>query len=46
MLPIIFTIAPIDASSYRVIDSSILREFFSPVSKCLSYNSEKTLELR
>ena len=41
ILPITFTIAPIDGSSHRVIDSSILQEFLSDVSQCLSYNAEK-----
>ena len=41
ILPIIFTIAPIDGSSYRVIDSPILQQFLSDVSQCLSHNAEK-----
>ena len=32
---------PIDGSCYRVIDTTILQEFFSPVPKMLSLNAEK-----
>lgn len=47
ILPIIFTIAPIDGSSYRVIDSPILQQFLSDVSQCLSHNAENIIvELR
>ena len=45
-LPIIFTITPFDRRCYRVIDSSNIQEFFSSVSKILSCNEEKTLELK
>ena len=34
VLPIIFAMTPIDGSCYRVIDTSILLEFFSSDSKC------------
>ena len=46
ILPITFTIIPADASCYRVIDSSTLQEVFSSVSKFLSYNEEKRLQLQ
>ena len=46
ILPIIFAITPIDGQYYRVIDSSNIQDFFSSVSKCLSCNEEKTLELK
>ena len=36
ILPIVFAITPIDGSRYRVIDSSILPELFSSVSKLSS----------
>ena len=37
ILPIIFTIATVDGSCYRVMNSSILQEFFPSVSKFLTY---------
>ena len=46
ILPIIFVITPIDGLCYRVIDSSILQDFFSSVSKFLSCYEEKTVEKR
>ena len=45
-LPIILAITPIDGSCYRVNDSSILKAFFSCVSKFLSCYEEKTDEKR
>ena len=45
-LPIIFAITPIDRSCYRVIDSSILQDFFSSVSNFLSCYEEKAVEKR
>ena len=44
ILPITFAITPIDGQCYRVIDSSNMKDFFSPVSKFLSCNEEKTLK--
>ena len=46
ILPIIFAITPIDGYCYRVIDSSNIKFFFLFVSKFLSCNEEKTLELK
>ena len=34
ILPFVFAMLPIDGSCYRVIDTSILQEFCSSVSKC------------
>ena len=44
ILTIIYAFTPIDRSCYRVIDSSVLKEFFSTVSKFLSCYEEKTVE--
>ena len=46
ILSIIFAITTIDGSCYRVIDSSILQDFFSSVLKFLSCYEEKTVENR
>ena len=46
ILPIIFVITSIDGSCYRVIDSANIQKLFSSVSKYLSCNKEKILELR
>ena len=39
-------ITPVDGSFYQIIDSSILQESVSSVSKCLSCHGEKILKLR
>ena len=44
ILPIMFAITPTDGSCYRVIDSSILQDFFSSVLKFLSCYEEKTVQ--
>ena len=44
ILTIIYAFTPIDRSCYRVIDSSVLKEFFSTVSEFLSCYEEKTVE--
>ena len=43
---ITFAITPFDGSCYRLIASSNIEEFLFFVSKCLSCNEEKSLELR
>ena len=44
--PIIFAITPIDGWCYKVINSSVLQEICSSVSKFLSCDEENILELR
>ena len=44
--PIIFPITPVDWSFYRVIDSSILQDFFSSVLKFLPCYEQKTVAKR
>ena len=46
ILDIIFSVTPVDGSCYRVIDSSILQEVLRSVSKFLSCDEEKRLDLR
>ena len=46
ILSIIFAVTPTDGSRHRVIDSSIVQKIFSSVSKFLSCNKGKRLELR
>ena len=36
----------VDGQCYKIIDSSIRQEIFSPVSKCFSCKKGKTFELR
>ena len=46
ILDIIFAVTPVDGSCYRVIDSSILQDVLWSVSKFLSCDEEKRLDLR
>ena len=46
LLPIIFTITPVDGLCYRVVDSSILQEIFLFVPKCSSCNAANTLSFK
>ena len=46
ILDIIFAVTPVDGSCYRAIDSSILQDVLWSVSKFLSCDEEKRLDLR
>ena len=43
MFPVIFAITPVDGSCYRVIDLSILQDFFSSVLKFLPCCEKETV---